>query len=58
VPSAGAATAPDAATAEQALARWLEAELATPVPDAVVAMADAIRARHGGAARAVLFYGS
>ncbi|RIL07675.1 MAG: hypothetical protein DCC71_02180 [Proteobacteria bacterium] len=58
MPEAAAATAPDAATAERALARLLEAELATPVPDAVAAMADAIRARHGDAARAVLFYGS
>lgn len=40
------------------LVALLEAELATPVPDAVTAMADAIRARHGDAATAVLFYGS
>jgi len=33
-------------------------ELAQPVPPAVQAMADAVRARHAGAAIAVLFYGS
>lgn len=40
------------------LVALLEAELATPVPEPVAAMADAIRARHGDAVRAVLFYGS
>jgi hypothetical protein len=39
------------------LAALLEAELATPVPDAVRAVADAIRARHDTVS-AVLFYGS
>jgi hypothetical protein len=33
-------------------------ELAQPVPPAVQAVADAVRARHAGAAIAVLFYGS
>jgi len=36
----------------------LDAELATAVADGVVAMAGAIRARHGAAVTAVLFYGS
>lgn len=40
------------------LSALLEAELATPVPDAVAAMAAVIRARHRAAAAAVLFYGS
>lgn len=41
-----------------ALDELLAEELAAPVPDGVVAMADAIRARHGDAVVAVLFYGS
>lgn len=40
------------------LVALIDAELGAPVPAAVAAMADAIRARHGDAARAVLFYGS
>jgi hypothetical protein len=36
----------------------LDAELATPVAEPVADVADAIRARHAGAATAVLFYGS
>lgn len=47
---------PDASTTE--LRTLLDAELRTPVPSAVAAMADAIRARHGASAAAVLFYGS
>ena len=46
----------EAASAE--LAALLGAELAAAVPDGVAAMADAIRARHGTSATAVLFYGS
>lgn len=40
------------------LAALVAAELAEPVDPRVVAMAAAIAARHGAAARAVLFYGS
>jgi hypothetical protein len=47
---------PEAASEE--LHALLAAELATPVSDAVRALADAIRARHETAATAVLFYGS
>jgi hypothetical protein len=47
---------PEAASVE--LTELLDAELAAAVPDGVAAMADAIRARHGSAATAVLFYGS
>jgi len=36
----------------------VEAELSEPVDPRVTAMAEAIAARHGGASRAVLFYGS
>src|SRR5262245_28634951 len=36
----------------------VEAELGQPVDPRVVAMAEAIAARHGKASRAVLFYGS
>lgn len=44
--------------AAAALAALLDAELAAPVPVGVARMAEAIRARHGDAAQAVLFYGS
>jgi hypothetical protein len=47
---------PEEAAAQ--LRALLDAELATPVPEAVAAMADTIRARHGATAAAVLFYGS
>lgn len=47
---------PEASAAE--LRALLDAELRTPVPGAVTAMADAIRARHGDAVAALLFYGS
>jgi hypothetical protein len=46
------------AEARAALAAALAKEIARPVPPAVVAMAEAIRARHPAAAQAVLFYGS
>ena len=45
-------------TAEQALRRFIATELAQPVSAAALAMSEAIRARHGDAALAVLFYGS
>src|SRR6185369_4948209 len=44
--------------AEQALQRFIASELAQPVSAAALAISDAIRARHGNAALAVLFYGS
>jgi hypothetical protein len=47
---------PEASAAE--LRALLDAELRTPVQGAVTAMADAIRARHGDAVAALLFYGS
>ena len=40
------------------LADLVRAELAQPVDPRVMAMAEAIAAKHGGASRAVLFYGS
>jgi hypothetical protein len=49
---------PGVPPAESSLAALLDAELETPVPLPVARMADAVRARHGDAARAVLFYGS
>lgn len=47
---------PEEAAAE--LRALLDAELATPVSEAVEGMADTIRARHGATVAAVLFYGS
>lgn len=44
--------------ASDALAAQLHAELQTPVPEPVVAMAAQLAARAGGAAVAVLYYGS
>jgi len=41
-----------------ALAAFLDAELAAPVPEGVAAVADAVRRRHGEAVAAILFYGS
>lgn len=41
-----------------ALAAFLEAELASPTPPGVAALADLVRSRHGAAVAAILFYGS
>jgi hypothetical protein len=45
-------------SADTALAAIVAAELATPAPTAVAAIADAARERHGPGVCAVLFYGS
>ena len=44
--------------AAAALAAFLDAELAAPVPEGVLAVAEAVRRRHGEAVAAILFYGS
>jgi len=47
-----------AESAAASLAAFLDAELASPVPAGVAAVADAVRRRHGDAVAAILFYGS